>query len=75
MFKYEYALQNRTSKQIHTRQCSDCNGKYPVNEIIQLNINTQIFAFHCSPLNNVKIPKGMTSTATIKSVIASDAKK
>lgn len=27
------AVQNKTSKHIQTRQCSDCNGKYPGNEI------------------------------------------
>lgn len=26
------AVQKRTSKHIQARQCSDCNGKYPVND-------------------------------------------
>lgn len=45
------AVQNRTSKHIHTRQCTDCNGKYPKKKMQ----NLQLFSLLFLNLKNLKV--------------------
>lgn len=41
------AVQKSTSKQIHTRQCTDFNGKYPSDEIERNIFKILIFTIVC----------------------------